>query len=134
MITPNHHYAELKDSYLFARIAQKVSDYQACHPDAHLLRMGIGDVSLPLCDAVIAALHQAVDDQADKDRFQGYLPECGAPFLREAITGGSAQISGSFTFDEANFLKNVLNAGSMPVRLTVEPLEPGGRSDMPESD
>ena len=85
MITPNHHYAELKDSYLFARIAQKVSDYLACHPDAHLLRMGIGDVSLPLCDAVIAALHQAVDDQADKDRFQGYLPECGAPFLREAI-------------------------------------------------
>ena len=85
MITPNHHYAELKDSYLFARIAQKVSDYQACHPDANLLRMGIGDVSLPLCDAVIAALHQAVDDQADKDRFQGYLPECGAPFLREAI-------------------------------------------------
>lgn len=85
MITPNRNYAELKDSYLFARIAQKVSDYQACHPDAHLLRMGIGDVSLPLCDVVIAALHQAVDDQADKDRFQGYLPECGAPFLREAI-------------------------------------------------
>jgi LL-diaminopimelate aminotransferase len=47
--------------------------------------MGIGDVSLPLCDAVIDALRQAVDDQADKDRFQGYLPECGAPFLREAI-------------------------------------------------
>ncbi len=85
MITPNRHYAELKDSYLFARIAQKVSDYQAHHPDAHLLRMGIGDVSLPLCDVVIEALHQAVDDQATKDRFQGYLPECGAPFLREAI-------------------------------------------------
>lgn len=85
MITPNHNYAELKDSYLFARIAQKVSNYQANHPDAHLLRMGIGDVSLPLCDAVIEALHRAVDDQASKDRFQGYLPECGAPFLREAI-------------------------------------------------
>lgn len=85
MITPNHNYAELKDSYLFARIAQKVSNYQANHPDAHLLRMGIGDVSLPLCDAVIEALHWAVDDQASKDRFQGYLPECGAPFLREAI-------------------------------------------------
>lgn len=85
MITPNHNYAELKDSYLFARIAQKVSNYQANHPDAHLLRMGIGDVSLPLCDAVIEALHRAVDDQASKDRFQGYLPECGAPFLRKAI-------------------------------------------------
>lgn len=85
MITPNRNYAELKDSYLFARIAQKVSAYQARNPDVHLLRMGIGDVSLPLCDAVIDALRQAVDDQADKDRFQGYLPECGAPFLREAI-------------------------------------------------
>ena len=85
MITPNRNYAELKDSYLFARIAQKVSAYQARNPDVHLLRMGIGDVSLPLCGAVIDALHQAVDDQADKDRFQGYLPECGAPFLREAI-------------------------------------------------
>lgn len=85
MITPNRHYADLKDSYLFARIAQKVAAYQQEHPDTHLLRMGIGDVSLPLCDAVIRALHQAVDDQADKDRFQGYLPECGAPFLRSAI-------------------------------------------------
>ncbi len=85
MITLNRHYAELKDSYLFARIAQKVSAYQANHPGTHLLRMGIGDVSLPLCDVVIEALHQAVSDQAAPDRFQGYLPECGAPFLREAI-------------------------------------------------
>ena len=85
MITPNRHYGELKDSYLFARIAQKVAAYQAEHPDAHLLRMGIGDVSQPLCPAVIDALHQAVDDQASKDRFQGYQDECGAPFLRTAI-------------------------------------------------
>lgn len=85
MNTPNMHYAELKDSYLFARIAEKISAYQAAHPDARLLRMGIGDVTLPLCDAVIAALHEAVDDQASKERFQGYLPECGAPFLRKAI-------------------------------------------------
>ena len=47
--------------------------------------MGIGDVSLPLCDAVIKALHEAVDDQASKSSFHGYMPECGAPFLREAI-------------------------------------------------
>jgi LL-diaminopimelate aminotransferase len=85
MITPNRHYADLKDSYLFASIAQKVAAYQASHPDEHLLRMGIGDVSLPLCPAVIDALHEAVDDQATKERFQGYQPECGAPFLRQAI-------------------------------------------------
>lgn len=47
--------------------------------------MGIGDVSLPLCNAVIKALHEAVDDQADKKRFHGYMPECGAPFLRSII-------------------------------------------------
>lgn len=85
MITPNRHYAELKDSYLFTHIAEHVEAYQAEHPGAHLLRMGIGDVTLPLCDAVIEALHRAVDDQASKERFQGYLPECGAPFLRSAI-------------------------------------------------
>ena len=85
MTTPNTHYADLKESYLFRRIAQKVTAYEEGHPDTHLYRMGIGDVSLPLCDAVIRALHDAVDDQADARRFHGYMPECGAPFIREAI-------------------------------------------------
>ena len=85
MITPNTHYADLKDSYLFYNIAQKTKAYLAANPDKHLYRMGIGDVSLPLCDAVIRALHEAVDDQANKENFHGYMPECGAPFLRETI-------------------------------------------------
>ena len=85
MITPNMNYGNLKDSYLFYNISQKVKAYSAEHPDAHLYRMGIGDVSLPLCDIVIKALHEAVDDQADASRFHGYMPECGAPFLRETI-------------------------------------------------
>lgn len=85
MITPNRCYADLKDSYLFSHIALKVETYQETHPDVHLLRMGIGDVSLPLCPAVIDALHEAVNDQATKERFQGYQPECGTPFLRQAI-------------------------------------------------
>ena len=85
MLTPNRHYAELQDSYLFARIAEKTKAYLAEHPGQRLLRMGIGDVSQPLCPAVIRALHAAVEDQAAKETFQGYLPECGAPFLREAI-------------------------------------------------
>lgn len=85
MISMNQHYAELKDSYLFYNIAQKIKAYQSVHPSAHLYRMGIGDVSLPLCDAVIRALHEAVDDQANAESFHGYMPECGAPFLREAI-------------------------------------------------
>lgn len=85
MIRPNMHYSELKDSYLFYNIAQKTRAYTEQHPGVKLLRMGIGDVSLPLCDAVIRALHEAVDDQASKGSFHGYMPECGADFLREAI-------------------------------------------------
>jgi len=76
MITLNTHYAELKDSYLFYRIAQKVSVYLREHPDTHLYRMGIGDVSLPLCGAVIRALHEAVDAHADKARLPRHRRHC----------------------------------------------------------
>ena len=85
MLIPNRHYAELKESYLFARIAEKTKAYLAEYPGKRLLRMGIGDVSQPLCPAVITALHAAVEEQAAKETFHGYLPECGAPFLREAV-------------------------------------------------
>ena len=85
MTTPNTNYANLKDSYLFYNIAQKVAAFSAAHPQTHLYRMGIGDVSLPLAKTVIKALHEAVDDQSQKDTFHGYLPECGAPFLRQKI-------------------------------------------------
>ncbi len=78
-------YADLKDSYLFRRIDEKTNNYLKKHPGAHLYRMGIGDVSLPLCDAVIKAMHEAVEDQSHRDTFHGYMPECGAPFLRERI-------------------------------------------------
>lgn len=84
---PNRHYAELKDSYLFYHIAQKTAAYQQAKPDKRLLRLGIGDVTLPLCPAVIDALHAAVDDQSRRESFRGYMPECGAPFFREAVAG-----------------------------------------------
>ncbi|MGI5893059.1 MAG: LL-diaminopimelate aminotransferase [Candidatus Merdivicinus sp.] len=86
MIKPNRHYAELKESYLFYHISQKTKAYLQEHPGMHLYRMGIGDVSLPLCEAVIRALHEAVEDQSKAETFHGYMPECGAPFLREAIS------------------------------------------------
>ena len=85
MLKPNTHYANLQESYLFAGIAKRTEAYRAAHPNLPLYRMGIGDVTLPLCDAVIKALHEAVDEQANAATFHGYLPECGAPFLREAI-------------------------------------------------
>lgn len=100
MIIPNRHYAELKDSYLFYHIAQKTKAYLSEHPGTKLYRLGIGDVTLPLCNAVIKALHQAVDDQASQERFHGYMPECGADFLREAIAGYYAQRNVQLSADE----------------------------------
>lgn len=85
MIKPNMHYADLKESYFFYNITQKTQAFLRENPGRHLYRMGIGDVSLPLCDAVIIALHEAVNDQAEKERFQGYMPECGDPALRAII-------------------------------------------------
>ncbi len=83
----NMNYNELKNSYLFYNISQKINAYLEKNGGKKLYRMGIGDVSLPLCPAVTEALHEAVDDQADKEHFHGYMPECGAPFLRETVAG-----------------------------------------------
>lgn len=100
MITPNMYYNDLKESYLFYNIAQKTKKYLEENPGTHLYRMGIGDVSLPLCDAVIKALHEAVDDQATKANFHGYMPECGEPSLRETIAGYYAQRGVELSPDE----------------------------------
>ena len=82
----NPHYAELNESYLFSTIAHKVADYQKAHPDADIIRLGIGDVSLPLAASVTRAMHDAVEEQAHKETFHGYIPsEQGYGFLREAI-------------------------------------------------
>ena len=87
MLKPNGNYRNLKESYLFYNISQKVAAYHAAHPDLPLYRLGIGDVSRPLCDEAIRALHAAVDDQADARTFRGYTPECGIPEFREAVAG-----------------------------------------------
>jgi LL-diaminopimelate aminotransferase len=85
MLRPNGNYRNLKESYLFFRIGKKVAAYREAHPDQRLYRLGIGDVSRPLCRAAIDALHEAVNDQAEAKTFQGYTPECGMPFFREAV-------------------------------------------------
>ena len=87
MLKPNRRYEEIKDSDLFKTISRKTNEYLKENPDKRVLRMGVGDVSLPLCDAVIKALHKAVDDQANADTFHGYMPECGDIELRCAIKG-----------------------------------------------
>lgn len=82
---PNMHYTELKDTYLFNTIYRKTDEYLAAHPGERVLKLGVGDVSYPLCKKVIEALHEAVDDQSMIETFHGYMPEHGAMFLREAI-------------------------------------------------
>lgn len=81
----NEHYGALAESYLFSTIAQKVETYTAAHPDEKVIRMGIGDVTLPLCPAVIDALHGAVDEMGQKDTFHGYGPEQGYGFLKQSL-------------------------------------------------
>lgn len=85
MIRVNDNFTLLPQSYLFSEIARKVSDFTASHPDEKIIRMGIGDVTRPLCPAAIEAMHLAVDDEASSSTFHGYGPEQGYAFLREAI-------------------------------------------------
>ena len=84
---PNENYKHLKGSYLFYDIEQKVKKYQQSNPDKKLLRLGVGDVTLPLCGAVIKAMLKAVNDQSAKETFHGYMPECGWEELKTAIAG-----------------------------------------------
>ncbi|MDR1892043.1 MAG: LL-diaminopimelate aminotransferase [Oscillospiraceae bacterium] len=84
----NNNYANLKDSYLFKTITQKVNAYKTANPDANIIRLGIGDVTRPLVPAVVTAMHVAVDEMGQKESFSGYDDGgVGYPFLREAIAG-----------------------------------------------
>ena len=82
----NSHFGNVKETYLFSEIAKRVADFKAAHPEADIIRLGIGDVTRPLPQAVVKALHAAVDEMADAAHFKGYGPEQGYDFLREAIS------------------------------------------------
>ena len=81
----NDNYLKLKAGYLFPEIGRRVSRFVQEHPDAKVIRLGIGDVTEPLPPAIIAAMHAAVDEMASRETFRGYGPEQGYDFLREAI-------------------------------------------------
>ena len=85
MALVNEHFLKLPNNYLFADIAKKVNAFKVSHPKAEVISLGIGDVTQPLCPAVIEAMHKAVDEMASKDTFRGYGPEQGYQFLRDAI-------------------------------------------------
>lgn len=85
MISVNENFLKIQANYLFSDIAKKVNKYMSAHPDSPLIRLGIGDVTRPLPQASIEAMHQAVDEMADSRTFRGYGPEQGYAFLAEAI-------------------------------------------------
>ncbi len=90
----NDNYLKLKAGYLFPEIARRVKAFSAANPDAAIIKLGIGDVTEPLAPAIIEAMHRAVDDMASRDRFHGYPPEYGYPWLREAIARHDFQSRG----------------------------------------
>ena len=85
MALVNVHFLNLQNNYLFADIAKKVNAFKVMHPKAEVISLGIGDVTQPLCPAVIEAMHKATDEMATTEGFHGYGPEQGYAFLREAI-------------------------------------------------
>lgn len=83
----NENYLNLEESYLFSTVAKKLNEFIQNNPDKKVIRLGIGDVTLPLCKVVIEAMHKAVDEMAKKETFRGYGPEQGYDFLREKVQG-----------------------------------------------
>ena len=106
MITANENYNKLNASYLFADIAKRVQLYQESNPDKEVIRLGIGDVTLPLPPAVIQAFKRAVDEMSQDATFRGYGPEQGYLFLRQAIAAVDFQSRGADTDADEIFVSD----------------------------
>ncbi len=96
----NENYLNLEQSYLFSTIAKKVNEFADKNPDKKIIRLGIGDVTLPLCKAVIEAMHKAVDEMSVQGTFRGYGPEQGYDFLRNAVKDYYAKRNVELELDE----------------------------------
>jgi len=100
MLSINKNYLNLKESYLFSEIGRRANAFIAANPDKKVIKLGIGDVTLPLCDAVIKELSAGVSDMASASTFRGYGPEQGYDFLKGAIKDYYAKKSVSLEKDE----------------------------------
>ena len=96
----NSNFKSIKESYLFAEVADRISAYSKAHPDKKIIKLGIGDVTLPLVPAVIEEMHKAVDEMSKKETFKGYGPYEGYDFLRESIKDYYAKFGVSLNLDE----------------------------------
>ena len=96
----NENYCNLKESFLFADIAHKVSAYAEAHPDKKIIRLGIGDVTLPLAKCVVDAMAKAVAEMGVQETFRGYGPEQGYDFLHAALVKYYASFGVTLESDE----------------------------------
>lgn len=96
----NENYSSVKNNYLFSDIAKKVKAYSEAHPEAKIIRLGIGDVTLPLAPVVVNAMKNAADEMGNAETFRGYAPEYGYDFLREAVARYYDKFSVSLSADE----------------------------------
>lgn len=94
MFKINDNYLKLPGSYLFSTTGRKIREYKEAHPDKKVISLGIGDVTLPLADAVIESMHKAVDEMASPETFKGYAPDLGYEFLRKAIADNDFKARG----------------------------------------
>ena len=106
MFKVNEDYLKLPGSYLFSNIAKKVNAFAEANPDKKIIRLGIGDVTLPLCPAVIEALHSAVDEMANAETFRGYAPDLGYAFLRDTIVEKAFKPLGAEVYADEVFVSD----------------------------
>ncbi|MBR6402654.1 MAG: LL-diaminopimelate aminotransferase [Eubacterium sp.] len=106
MFKVNEDYLKLPGSYLFSNIAKKVNAFAEENPDKKIIRLGIGDVTQPLCSAVIEALHKAVDEMASADSFKGYAPDLGYAFLRDTIVEKAFKPLGAEVYADEVFISD----------------------------
>lgn len=125
----NAHFQNLAQSYLFSEISRRVTQFQQVHPDADIIRLGIGDVTQPLPPAVVHALHAAVDEMGEAASFKGYGPEQGYAFLREAIAANDFQARGCDISSDEIFISD--GAKSDTANFT-DLFGPGNRIGVPD--
>ena len=106
MFKANEDYLKLPGSYLFSNIAKKVSAFAEANPDKEIIRLGIGDVTQPLCPSVIKALHAAVDEMASAETFKGYAPDLGYSFLRDTIVEKAFKPLGAEVYADEVFVSD----------------------------
>lgn len=116
MFKVNDNYLKLPGSYLFSTIGKKVKEFEAANPDKRIIRLGIGDVTLPLAPAVIKALHGAVDEMADEATFKGYAPDLGYEFLRSAIAENDFRARGADISEDEIFVSDGAKSDSANIQ------------------